>query len=347
MTRLGAIIYDYFPSIYVCIAPVLFFLLISIPVLFYSMITALIPLKNRKWLSFRHWAVPVIPVLIWMIITRQIPFDIRVEITSNHGLPAKEYRHLSAYYTSIFLHFTLVSIFYLSISFLQYFSYKKAVRYKQELSHHHNMGWITFLLVLEVLHTIPAILILLTNDRSLFLVNGLVFFMGGCAIGLFLLLVVHLLKESYLPPVPEARLPSIPSNHLAESGSCKEEKVLQQKTEKQKALLMELTEKEFCSWVEKNKPYLQSGYKLTDMATDLNVSRAKLSGFINYTYGKNFNAYMNGWKLKEVHRLKELDEYKNMPLEQLVILAGFGSYDSYRRAQLQCKIENEEENADG
>lgn len=86
------------------------------------------------------------------------------------------------------------------------------------------------------------------------------------------------------------------------------------------------------TYFQQTKPYLNPGLSLVKLAVVFGVNRATLSGFVNKTYGVNFNVFVNNWRLQEVERLRKLKKYKEMPLMEITRLAGFGSYDSYRRA---------------
>jgi hypothetical protein len=57
----------------------------------------------------------------------------------------------------------------------------------------------------------------------------------------------------------------------------------------------------------------------------------------------NFTGYVNGWRLREVERLKSLPTNKGKSVAKLAIQSGFGSYASYHRAKnkLRNKIEEQ------
>ena len=50
---------------------------------------------------------------------------------------------------------------------------------------------------------------------------------------------------------------------------------------------------------------------------------------------------MNEWRLQELERLRKYKKYSNRPLAELIARAGFGSYDSYRRAKEAYKGKEE------
>lgn len=60
-----------------------------------------------------------------------------------------------------------------------------------------------------------------------------------------------------------------------------------------------LTSKALENYMSQKKPYLDPDFKLTDMAEAMGVNRTVMSNFINQTYGKNFNCYLNLWRIEE------------------------------------------------
>lgn len=83
------------------------------------------------------------------------------------------------------------------------------------------------------------------------------------------------------------------------------------------------------------KPWLDPEFRITDMAKDLFTNRAYISAFINKEYGVNFNRLINGYRLREVERLRQEEAQKQRRISslQLVLNAGFSSYRSYLRAK--------------
>lgn len=88
-------------------------------------------------------------------------------------------------------------------------------------------------------------------------------------------------------------------------------------------------------YLDTKKPYLNSEFLITDMAEDLFSNRSYVSNFINREYGMNFNRFINGYRLREMERLRQEAARKrqSVPLLQLVMNSGFGNYRSYLRAR--------------
>lgn len=77
------------------------------------------------------------------------------------------------------------------------------------------------------------------------------------------------------------------------------------------------------------KPYLQQRYSLKDLATDTNIPLHHLSAFINKYWGKNFNDFINEFR---VHYCKEKilnEEYKFKKLEAIAEESGFNNRNTF------------------
>ena len=88
-------------------------------------------------------------------------------------------------------------------------------------------------------------------------------------------------------------------------------------------------------YLDDKKPFLNPDFKIADLAQALYSNRAYVSAFINREYGMNFNRFINGYRLKEVERLRAEASQKNLRISslQLVLNSGFSNYRSYHRAK--------------
>lgn len=78
-----------------------------------------------------------------------------------------------------------------------------------------------------------------------------------------------------------------------------------------------------------SKLYLETGLTLSKLAVEVDIPSYKLSDLLNNHYQKNFNAYINVWRVKYI--IKRLDEggHKFLTLEALANEAGFTSRNSF------------------
>jgi AraC-like DNA-binding protein len=78
------------------------------------------------------------------------------------------------------------------------------------------------------------------------------------------------------------------------------------------------------------QPFLKVGYKISDLSKELEIPTYILSAFINQAFGKNFNEWVNEYR---VHYLEGLllqnPDYRKYTLEALGKLAGFNSRTTF------------------
>ena len=79
------------------------------------------------------------------------------------------------------------------------------------------------------------------------------------------------------------------------------------------------------AWLEKEKPYLNPDFQLTDLRQVLPLNRTYLSQLINAQYGCSFYQWVNDLRIKEAKRL--MTEQPEMTIEEVSKQCGF----SYRR----------------
>ena len=77
------------------------------------------------------------------------------------------------------------------------------------------------------------------------------------------------------------------------------------------------------AWLEKDKPYLNPDFQLTDLRQVLPLNRTYLSQFINAEYGCSFYRWVNGLRVAEAKRL--ITEHPEMNLEEVSKHCGFSS----------------------
>ena len=75
-----------------------------------------------------------------------------------------------------------------------------------------------------------------------------------------------------------------------------------------------------------NRPFLQPGYSIAQLAHELKIPSYQLSGFINQEYGKNFNELINEHRVHHlVEHVKDADSLSQFTLEAIGREVGFNS----------------------
>lgn len=101
-------------------------------------------------------------------------------------------------------------------------------------------------------------------------------------------------------------------------------KELNQEAEKLKARILE--------WMETERPYLQPELNLNTLAAQMQVSPTTLSRVLNNGLDKNFNDFINAYRVEEVkHRIRS-EEFTHLSLLGIAFESGFSSKATFNRA---------------
>ena len=79
------------------------------------------------------------------------------------------------------------------------------------------------------------------------------------------------------------------------------------------------------------KPYLQQRYSLKDLAVDTNIPLHQLSAFINKYWGKNFNDFINEFRVKAIQEAIRQGAHSEKTLLGLAYDSGFNSKATFNR----------------
>lgn len=79
-----------------------------------------------------------------------------------------------------------------------------------------------------------------------------------------------------------------------------------------------------------NKPFIASGYKVKDLSTELDIPVYLISSFINQEYCKNFNEFINDYRVDYISNLlQESPDSQHFTLEAIAKSAGFNSRNTF------------------
>jgi AraC-like DNA-binding protein len=79
-----------------------------------------------------------------------------------------------------------------------------------------------------------------------------------------------------------------------------------------------------------NKPFLKNGYCIRDLSSELGVPIYQISAVINQVHGKNFNEFINEYRVDHLTSLMGKDPMIHQyTLEALGQLAGFQSRNAF------------------
>lgn len=80
------------------------------------------------------------------------------------------------------------------------------------------------------------------------------------------------------------------------------------------------------------KLYLEPELSLSDMAQKLKTNTSVLSAAINSTFGKNFNDFVNEYRVKEFKKQIKLPKNQNYTILAVAFECGFNSKATFNRA---------------
>ncbi len=143
--------------------------------------------------------------------------------------------------------------------------------------------------------------------------------------------IINYRVEPLLEPLH--RLDGFHDLHI--SNLDKNEIVVEDKSEKSEKInpeeVEETIEKVF-SYINENKSYLDPQLSLSGLAKDIEIHPNKLSYIINEKTGKNFNEFINGFRLEHFKLIANDPEFKNITILGLAYESGFNSksvFNSY------------------
>jgi len=83
-------------------------------------------------------------------------------------------------------------------------------------------------------------------------------------------------------------------------------------------------------WLEKEKPYLNPDFQLTDLRQVLPLNRTYLSQLINNEYGCSFYQWVNDLRIEEAKRM--MTEEPDLKFQDVADRCGFSSRTAFTRA---------------
>jgi DNA-binding response OmpR family regulator len=81
--------------------------------------------------------------------------------------------------------------------------------------------------------------------------------------------------------------------------------------------------------MDRNHPYLSSEFSIDKMARSLNISRHNISEVINQKLNKNFNSFVNEYRIYYIIKEMSKGKHKNLTLLGLALEAGFNSKSTF------------------
>lgn len=96
------------------------------------------------------------------------------------------------------------------------------------------------------------------------------------------------------------------------------------KAEKANELYIKIVER-----LTREKLYRDPTYNTYRLAEDLNTNTRYISAAVSVCTGSNYTALVNGLRLRDVVKMMQSAQYKEMTVEEIGLLAGFSSRQSF------------------
>jgi len=294
--------------------PVFFFTSLLIPVLLYHIFFKITRLRTAEQFNFWHYCLPFIFLIFTCICMLLIPVDFFYSTNREIEVHYK-YKWYDFFLTRLIPHIRfLFSIFYLLLSFIRVFNYRKKLQEYSADTDASSLAWVYklfFCLSLQYFFTFINHLFLAGSilDSSVIAIRStLVVILNSilcCNIfskNFFLLTEDIIFQEK--DKISDEVIPGNPIDPVV-----------------------------FEEYMDAEKPYLSHDLKITDLMAPLGTNRTYLSNFINQYYGMNFSTFINTYRMHEIEALRSDPYYKDFEEEELVYTVGFKSVKSYQRTK--------------
>lgn len=209
-------------------------------------------------------------------------------------------------------------LLYLAFTFQLFYNYRKRIREYFSNTYKLELNWIlsfliafTLLFLYSSLQDIVGSLIIELNYKQRWWLN------------IFMALVVLFVGiKGYFTDTTKL-------NKLTFSFSPNPESIPQQKNNMSEFSSEDL--EKVSNYMKTEKPYLNPDLNLSDLSTSLNFSRAELSKIINIGFAKNFNDFINEYRVNTFKEKLESGEHKDFSLLGIAYDCGFNSKATFNR----------------
>ncbi|WP_239540791.1 helix-turn-helix domain-containing protein [Spongiivirga citrea] len=94
---------------------------------------------------------------------------------------------------------------------------------------------------------------------------------------------------------------------------------------------VEQDKKQLIKFMDENKPFLNPEINLIELASKLDMNRAQLSETINLGFGKNFNDFINEYRVNAVKKMLQEGKQQQLSLLGIALECGFNSKATFNR----------------
>lgn len=347
ITTSSVFIYFYYPHLFLLINGLYMFSLMAMPVFLYAFIFKITGTDKPERFSNLHYLAPTLLAIFLIVVSLFTPVEEQMLTIKGNGAYCGGSRLFFYASNGKMLIRLIFSIVYIVLIFKRLPGYRRYIVHYSSNESKSSLRWVPIYLG-AFIATIPIPLLGQFVPRDALVSNGFAFFHIFILILQHSFLTFHVIKGHYIlyedaqperrQAIPDECLPLVDANETQLGDVDKENELQMQDSHEDSSVVAKLPAKKelltcerFECYINAKRPYLNSELKITDLVNDLNVNRTYISSFINAEYGLNFSQYINLCRLSEYQRLRQCSDYADKSNTELVEMAGFGSYRSYRR----------------
>jgi AraC-like DNA-binding protein len=273
-------------------------------ILIYRFVHILTATDGKNRFSRLHFAVPALLLAVSIATDLTVPMHEKEAVIYGNDDASRWFATL---YSLTGVIFVVYNSLYPTLVLLRIRRYRRHIVDYSADRQRTSLNWLVVMQILTLI-TIPVPLAGLLLDPDVF--SNFYFSIQGVAPTFFVypIFCYNLLSDNYVIIAPDSD--TLPEN--VETG---------------------IDAKHFVRYMHDKKPYLNPQLRITDVAYGLCTNRNYVSAHINRTYGMNFSRFINNCRLKELDRLRLAPQHKDTSTQELLTMAGFGSYHSYLRTK--------------
>ena len=319
------------PHLFVYLNGALYTIALLQTVFFAHFIFIITRTDGRERFSPWNYVFPLGLLAVWIVWSAFVPYGAKLNIIKTYGIGAAEYR---AYVMLLVSRLPVIMLCFVGYTVWEAFRLR---RYRKNIGgisfpadrRPPKLGWLGVIIGIDFL-SIP------TNVLSVFWTGPKMdVAMVVCSVTLYVLsqmvLCYNLMLGNYWLVPKVSVKEEINAGTTQDSVNLSQERV----QDAVPSLNVNIDRERFEDYVNREKPWLNPEFKITDLANGLGTNRTYVSMFIKSTYGTNFSGYFNGLRLDEFDRLAAYAGKENFTKAEIAAEAGFGTYKSYMRAREQ------------
>ena len=306
-------------------------------IFFYRIVRYLTRLGEPERFSSLHYLLPGLLAGVMFVWSLFVPIEVQIKIVESKALVFPTgYEAFARFFTLKPLLRVIFGMTYYILTIAVLVRFYKRISEKI-IPTRKIAAWMVFLVGISIASLLSSLLPTFM-PRATILHSFWTLLAAGAMAFQHVLLSYHIIRRKYQPY-------SVPQNRTAQSTEIQTEAAsLIEETDstesdpepetkpQRRHHSGKLSRVRFEAYFRNEKPWLDPTCKIADLVEVFDVNRTALSGFINRTYGKNFNRYLNSWRMKELDRLRSLPSNHGKSIRSLIEKTGFDNYRTYLRA---------------